>query len=232
MTINNPESAKSLTTVEIRARRLAYCPRLLKHAPQGLLALLQSPYRKRLVHRSWSQTILDDIYSLIRASGSRLADLGDPQLTPHACARCMRDHPKMIKKLADGFLRPHAKSSPVTTPTSIPTRTFSCDTCGKQFSTLQAVSTLEWTVHRRQQVGASYIDESGRYPVCNRTYHTRLRAIKHVASVAACRDGLASGDFEKITEAHRTKLDNADRAEARAARTSGISVFRSHGLRA
>ena len=34
------------TTVEVRARRLAYCPRLLKHAPKGLLALLQSPYKK------------------------------------------------------------------------------------------------------------------------------------------------------------------------------------------
>ena len=84
------------TTVEIRARRLAYCPRLLKHSPKGLLALLQSPYRKRLVHRSWSQTILDDIYSLVSASGSRLADLGDPQLTPHAWPRCMREHPKMF----------------------------------------------------------------------------------------------------------------------------------------
>ena len=204
----------------------------MKHASKGLLALLQSPYRKRLVHRSWSQTILDDIYSLVSASGSRLADLGDPQLTPHAWARCMREHPKMMKKLADGFLRPHTKSSPVTTPTCIPTRSFSCDTCGKQFKTLQAVSTHEWTVHRRRQIGANYIDESGRCPVCNRTYHTRLRAIKHVASVAACRDGLASGDFEKITEAHRTKLDNADRAETRAARKYGIGVYRSHGLRA
>ena len=34
------------TTVEVRARRLAYCPRLLKHAPKGLLALLQPPYKK------------------------------------------------------------------------------------------------------------------------------------------------------------------------------------------
>ena len=40
------------------------------------------------------------------------------------------------------------------------------------------------------------------------------------------------GDYEKILEAHRTKLDNADRVEARAARKSGISVHRSHGLRA
>ena len=70
-------------------------------------------------------------------------------------------------------------------------------------------------MHRRRQIGANYIDESGRCPVCNRTYHTRLRAIKHVSSVTSCRDGLASGDFEKIIEAHSTKLDNADRAETR-----------------
>ena len=37
---------------------------------------------------------------------------------------------------------------------------------------------------------------------------------------------------EKIPEAHRTRLDNADRVEARTARKSGISVCRSHGLRA
>ena len=59
-----------------------------------------------------------------------------------------------------------------------------------------------------------------------------VQAIKLVASVAACKEGLASGDYEKIPEAHRTKLDNADRVEARAARKSGISVYRSHGLRA
>ena len=46
------------TTVDVRARRLAHCPRLLKHAPKGLLALLQPPYKQRLVHRSWSQIFL------------------------------------------------------------------------------------------------------------------------------------------------------------------------------
>ena len=62
--------------------------------------------------------------------------------------------------------------------------------------------------------------------------HEATCNLKHVASVTSCRDGLASGDFEKITEAHSTKLDNADRAETRAARKSGIRLYRSHGLRA
>ena len=125
------------TTVEVRARKLAYCLRLLKHASKGLLALLQSPSKKRLVHRSWSQILLDDTHSLIGASGSRLAELGDSQLTPHAWASCMRKHTGMIKKVTDGFLRSHAKASPVTSPTSIPTKTFSCGTCGKKCLTLQ-----------------------------------------------------------------------------------------------
>ena len=90
-------------------------------------------------------------------------------------------------------------------------------------------STHEWTVHRRRQTEADYINESGQCPVCNRTFLTRLRAIKHVAWVAACRDGLASGYFKKIPQAQWTKLD---RVEARAVRKSGISVYRSHGLRA
>ena len=127
------------TTVDVRARRLAYCPRLLKHAPKGLLAMLQSPYKKRLVHRPWSQILLDDIsLSLFSASGSRLAKLGDPQLSPHTWARCMREYPWMMKRLADGFLRSHAKASPVTSSTSLPTKSFSCGTCGKQFPILQA----------------------------------------------------------------------------------------------
>ena len=33
------------TTVEVRARRLACCPRLLKHAPKCLLAMVQSPHK-------------------------------------------------------------------------------------------------------------------------------------------------------------------------------------------
>ena len=75
---------QNYTTVEVRARRLAYCLRLLKHAPRCLLALLQSPYQKRLVHRSWSQIFLDDIYSLIGATDSRLAELWRPA-TRTAC---------------------------------------------------------------------------------------------------------------------------------------------------
>ena len=100
----------------------------------------------------------------------------------------MRKHTGMMKKLADGFLRSHAKASPVTSPTSLPTKSFSCVTCGKKFPTLQAASTHERTVHRRRQIGADYINESGRCPVCKRTFHTRLRGIEHVASVAACRE--------------------------------------------
>ena len=73
------------TTVEVRARRLACCLRLLKHAPKGLLALLQSPHQKRLVHRSWSQILLDDVYSLFGASGSRLAGLGGRPASHPAC---------------------------------------------------------------------------------------------------------------------------------------------------
>ena len=144
----------------------------MKHAAKGLLALLQSPYKKRLAHRSWSQILLDDIYSLISASGSRLTDLGDPQLFPHGWASCMREHPWMMKRLADGFLRSHAKASPVSSPTSLPTKYFPCGTCGKQFSTLQAAYTHEWSVHRRRQIGADYTN-------------------KHVASVAACRAEMA-----------------------------------------
>ena len=135
----------------------------MKHAYHCLLALLPSPYKKRLVHRSWSHILLDDIYYLIGAFGSRLAKLGDPQLTPHAWAICMRKHTGMMKNFADGFLRSHAKASPVTSPTSIPTRSFWCGTCDKKFPTLQAGSTHEWTVHKRRQIGADCINESGRW---------------------------------------------------------------------
>ena len=134
----------------------------MKHVPKCLFELLQSPYKKRLVHRSWSQILLDDIYSLIGATDSRIAELGDPQLTPHVWASCMREHTVMMKKLADEFLRSKAKTSPVMSPTSIPTKSFSCGTCGKKFPTLQAASTHEWTVHRRRQIGADDINKSGR----------------------------------------------------------------------
>ena len=144
---------------------------------------------------------------------------------------CMRKHTGMMKRLADRCLRSHAKASPVASPTCLPTKSFSCGTCGKKFPTLQAASSHGWTVHKRRQIGADYIDDSGRCPVCKRTFHTRLRAIKHV-SVATCGEDLATGNYVKIPEAHRKKLDNADRVEARAARKSGISVYRSHGLRA
>ena len=60
--------------------------------------------------------------------------------------------------------------------------------------------------------------------MCKRTFHTRIRAIKHVPSVALCREGFAAGNYDKIPEAHRNKLDNADRVEARAVKKSGISV--------
>ena len=211
------------TTVDVRARRLAYCPRLLKHAPKGLLAMLQSPYKKRLVHHGvrFSMTIF---HSLFSASGSRLAKLGDPQLSPHTWARCMRECPWMMKRLADGFLRSHAKASPVTSSTSLPTKSFSCGTCGKQFPTLQAaLMSGPYTGADRLEPTTS-TKAADAHSVQPHTFHTTLRAIKHVASVAACGDGLASGDFEKIPEAHRTKLDSADRVEARVARKSGISV--------
>ena len=42
----------------------------------------------------------------------RLIDLGDPQLSPQAWAKHMREHPWMMKKLADWFLHSHASMSP------------------------------------------------------------------------------------------------------------------------
>ena len=212
------------TTVDVRARRLAYCPRLLKHAPKGLLAMLQSPYKKRLVHRPWSQILLDDIsLSLFSASRSRLAKLGDPQLSPHIWARCMREYPWMMKRLADGFLRSHAKASPVTSSTSLPTKSFSCGTCGKQFPTLQAA------LMSGPYTGADRLEPTTSTKAADA--HSVQPHIPHEATRnQACGIGRSVRRwpclrrFEKIPEAHRTKLDSADRVEARVARKSGISV--------
>ena len=73
------------TTVDVRARTLAYCPRLLKHAPKVLRVVAITTQKN-----GW---YID-----------RLADLGNAQLTPHAWASCMREHLWMMKRLADGFL--------------------------------------------------------------------------------------------------------------------------------
>ena len=80
----------------------------------------------------------------------------------------MREHPWMMKRLADGFFSLPCQSITRHESASLPTKSFSCGTCGKQFPTLQAASTHEWSVHRRRQIGADDINESGRCPVCNR----------------------------------------------------------------
>ena len=51
-------------------------PSPLEARPQGSSRVVAITIQKRLVRRSWSQILFDDIYSFISASGSRLACLG------------------------------------------------------------------------------------------------------------------------------------------------------------
>ena len=79
MTLSNPQSTKYLSDM--------FFADLNKIAP-----LL-----------SWSQILLDDVYSLIGASGSRVAELGHPHLTLHAWESCMRKHTDhVVRALALG----------------------------------------------------------------------------------------------------------------------------------
>ena len=143
-------------------------------------------------------------------------------------ASCMREHTGMMKKLADEFLHSKAKASPVASRTSIPTKSFSCGTCGKKFLTLQAATTtgadrLEPTTSTKADDVQCANAHSTKGYAQSSMWHQSRRAAKAL---------LASGDYEKIPEAHRTMLHNADCVEARAARKSGVSVSGSHGLRA
>ena len=99
------------TTVDVRARRLDCCTRLLKHAPRALFCTVASSVQKTFG--------APNICALIGVSGTRVAELGDPHLTPHERVQCMREHLWMIKKMANEFLRSHAGTSRVTTTTSL-----------------------------------------------------------------------------------------------------------------
>ena len=178
----------------------------------------------RADHRALAVSSHSSTFHLQTNKKTRIRTRAPPKVSRVSCGDMWRQEAFQQCLLADGFLRSHAKTSPGTSSTCLLTKSFSCGTCGEKFPTLEAASTHEWTVHRCRQIGADYINENGRCPVCKRTFHTRIRAVKHVASVALCREGFAAGNYDKIPEAHRNKLDNADRVEARAAKKSGISV--------
>ena len=166
------------TTAEVRARRLACLPSPLGARSQGSPRVVAITFQKNgwYIDRGVRFSLTISTFSSVRLAHVSLIWVirNSPRMLGQAGCGNTRE---MMTRLADGFLRSHAKASPVASPTSIPTKSFSCGKCGKKFPTLQAASTHEWTVHKRRQAGADCINGSGRCPVCKRTFHTRLRAI-------------------------------------------------------
>ena len=96
-----------------------------------------------------------------------------------------------------------------------------CSVCNKKFASERALAVHAQRVHGYRKARSKRVDDSGVCPVCKATFHTRIRVLNHVRSLA-CRDEV--GDLPDLPEEIIEKCSKADAVEIRAARLDGRSA--------
>ena len=96
---------------------------------------------------------------------------------------------------------------------------------------IQHARSLESSADMIQTIAGKFIDNSGKCPVCNQVFHTRLRTLQHVlekrvrakSNRLSCRSVLMSGSFPKVPAAQLEIFRAADKLALRACKRNGKS---------
>ena len=197
----------------VAVQRLLLLGRIIRHGPQPLWSLLQSPSGA-----AWRKRVLQDCSDLAVALCPKLDALGCPTADWPDWQRFIWDYPQAWKRHVKEFSR-CSVTAPEATPS--PPRAFACSECTSRFPSQRALKAHQAAKHGRRRLSSSYIAD-GRCPFCTANFHTRLRCLAHVdRGSLRCRMAMLAGAAPVLTDAQIAAAEANDRAVVAAAKRAG-----------
>ena len=124
-------------------------------------------------------------------------------------------------------------AEPIVTPLLMPAVALSnvCSVCSSCFASSRALATHMRTKHARRSELRTYLDGTGKCPVCCAQFSSRIRCLAHVSekrcrgrSQVSCRSRLQTGSYPALPADIVASLDAADALLRRGARKQGRSA--------
>eukprot|EP00929_Paragymnodinium_shiwhaense_P061914 TRINITY_DN30922_c1_g2_i1.p1 TRINITY_DN30922_c1_g2~~TRINITY_DN30922_c1_g2_i1.p1 ORF type:complete len:547 (+),score=91.46 TRINITY_DN30922_c1_g2_i1:144-1643(+) len=213
----------------LKLKRLAYFPRLVKHGPIQLHALVQMTSQ---LPGSWATQMRKDLRWAWQAT-DKLATLEDPLIDDNlqAWQDFARDHSKewhaimkIIKRnIEEGKVFDlRAEPSP-----QADIQGHYCRACDRTFTCAQAYNLHCHYRHNRRSAGTLYALADARCACCLKQYANRQRLIQHLSSgyimrgAGSCLAQMWLADLPVAPAEQRRRLDEADRVQAATNRRKG-----------
>jgi len=216
----------------LRRKRLIYAGRLMQHSPLALRALLQTqvgPRKDQPV--PWVVQLLSDFACLKRFYITKLDEMPDPTMQPHAWTSLINEFPYEWKELVNGYTEYENPCTDRVLQSSHGQHEFVCSLCATSpaFKNAKALASHIRCKHKVTSPLNKYIDNSGICPVCATNFHSRTRVLAHVSETRVrnksgrktCRQILQAGDFPEISESIFADATLASRTERREAQRRG-----------
>ena len=99
-----------------------------------------------------------------------------------------------------------------------------CGMCGRTFFTKVGLSTHQRQAHAVRAVERDYVTGS-QCPICEVEFHSRLRVLRHLKKVPACRESILAGEVPQCDPEAIARADAADAEEMRLAKRAGLNVL-------
>ena len=200
------------TSSLLACRRLRYLSSFDKACP-FLRSLLQGSEGRH----PWVAQIKEDI-ALLQAASPKLAGMPHPQLDVDSWVVFAIEHPAAWRKLLKAWACPYA-------PLAVDQPKAACPECGMTVRQ-QGLGAHQASKHNKIRVARFFCDASGKCPVCQGEFGTRLRCMHHVNySTEGCLNELEAGLIEPLPEEIRIELDQQDAMVRKATTKAGVSYL-------
>ena len=222
--------------VLVMARKLQLAARISRRAPPALFALLQ---RDR---SPWKRQGLLDLCRLRDCMLEKLGTLPPPAVEPDAWERLWKAYPRSWKKLLRAFVKKKATGTEQCCNTArsgmcvavseytdfrvpMPELPCWCQNFANSCNFAQSHDVKAWL---EKPVGGDSLLQDRAGPICQKQFHTRARAVDHLAHRADRRRQAIQQDpdlFPKLETDIQGKLDQQDQQERRESCETGEIVW-------
>ena len=189
--------------------RLRYVGRIVRTRPTTLVAMLSNRTGEPLAPPEWLVRVQEDLHFAWKTVALP-ASAPPPDLEAPFWVGVMRDKERWAQIVKSVHFFESAldnRAAMKRTVAATLSKACVCSVCDKKFASERALAAPAQTVHGHRTEWSRRVDDSGVCPVCEATFHTRIRVLNHVRSTA-CRNKV--DDFpEEIIERYR-KADAAE----------------------
>ena len=218
--------APSLESI-FRTKRLMYASRLARLGPKSLKAMLSSVCNGKRM--PWSVLLSRDLDVMYAALPVKFSVMPPPSANPSAWLAIMTDHPAEWKALVKllKFHESAVDSEATAFAPSASLQSHLCTICSAPypvFASRKGLCQHMRVAHGIRNHYRTFVDDSGKCPVCRTCLHTRLRVLAHLSDPrrnTTCRDAIDAGQVRALPSDRVAQLDALDTARRTAARRDG-----------